>query len=72
MLQPFVNLVTVIPITWDNDDIAYFVGLQVDMVRQPESILERMRNGTYVANYQTITIPPTIPAGLYLLTFYVS
>ncbi|CAO3688400.1 unnamed protein product [Umbelopsis ramanniana] len=59
--QPFVNLVTVIPITWDNDDIAYFVGLQVDMVRQPESILERMRNGTYVANYQTITIPPTIP-----------
>ncbi|KAG2189422.1 hypothetical protein INT44_004564 [Umbelopsis vinacea] len=59
--QPFVNLVTVIPITWDNDEIAYFVGLQVDMVRQPESILERMRNGTYVANYHTITIPPTIP-----------
>lgn len=61
--QPFVNLVTVIPICWDTDDIAYFVGLQIDMVRQPESILERMRNGTYVANYQTIVIPPVIPTG---------
>jgi hypothetical protein len=25
--------------------------------------LERMRNGTYVANYQTIVIPPVIPTG---------
>ncbi|KAG2186103.1 hypothetical protein INT43_002541 [Umbelopsis isabellina] len=60
--QPFVNLVTVIPICWDSEDVSYFVGLQVDMLRQPESILEQMKNGTYATNYQTIVIPPVIPS----------
>lgn len=64
---PFINLVTVIPITWDTDEIAYFVGFQVDLVEQPNAILEKMRDGTYVVNYsllpvnagqQTISIPP--------------
>ncbi|CAJ0767192.1 10143_t:CDS:2, partial [Entrophospora sp. SA101] len=27
--QPFINLVTVIPIGWESDEIAYFVGFQV-------------------------------------------
>ena len=26
---PFTNLVTVIPITWDTDEVAYYVGFQV-------------------------------------------
>lgn len=32
--EPFINLVTIIPITWDTDEIAYFVGFQVDLVDQ--------------------------------------
>lgn len=52
--SPFINLVTVIPITWDTDEIAYFVGFQVDLVEQPNAILEKMRNGTYVVNYSLL------------------
>lgn len=59
--QPFINLVTVIPITWDSDDIAYFVGFQVDLVEQPNAILEKMKDGTYVVNYQLMNLPPYIP-----------
>lgn len=67
--SPFINLVTVIPITWDTDEIAYFVGFQVDLVEQPNAILEKMRDGTYVVNYsllpaggnQSIDAPPTLP-----------
>lgn len=37
------NLVTVIPIQDDNEETAFFVGLQVDLVEQPNAILERMK-----------------------------
>jgi hypothetical protein len=57
--SPFINLVTVVPISWDTDEIAYFVGFQVDLVEQPNAILEKMRNGTYVVNYSLL---PTNPA----------
>lgn len=42
-VQPFVNLITVIPITNDNNEVAFFVGLQVDLVEQPNAILEKMK-----------------------------
>ena len=48
--QPFVNLVTVIPIFGENDQVEYFVGLQVDLVEQPNSILEKMK-GKEKKNY---------------------
>lgn len=51
--QPFINLVTIVPITWDSDDIAYFVGFQVDLVEQPGAILEKMRDGSYMVNYSS-------------------
>nr|AML78744.1 putative LOV domain-containing protein [Neckera douglasii] len=51
---PFINLVTVIPITWDSDEIAYFVGFQVDLVEQPHAILEKMRDGTYFVDYALV------------------
>ncbi|KAI8967908.1 putative white-collar-1a protein [Mycotypha africana] len=63
--QPFVNLVTVIPITNDNNQVAFFVGLQVDLVEQPNAILEKMKNGTYMVNYQQMNIPPYIPGSNY-------
>ena len=39
--QPFMNLLTMIPITWDSDEMKYFVGFQVDLVEQPTSITNK-------------------------------
>jgi PAS domain S-box-containing protein len=36
--QPFMNLLTMIPITWDTDEIKFVVGFQVDLVEQPGSV----------------------------------
>ncbi|KAI8885218.1 hypothetical protein K501DRAFT_293568 [Backusella circina FSU 941] len=59
--QPFVNLITVIPITNETNEVMFFVGLQVDLVEQPNAILEKMKDGTYLVNYQQMNIPPYIP-----------
>ncbi|KAG2198302.1 hypothetical protein INT47_003015 [Mucor saturninus] len=58
--QPFVNLLTVIPISWESEEIDYFVGLQVDLVEQPNSIFQSMKDGTYTVNYRNSSIPPVI------------
>ncbi|GAA5981790.1 hypothetical protein JCM11641_007425 [Rhodosporidiobolus odoratus] len=52
--RPFINLVTIIPICWDTDEIAYYVGFQVDLVDQPNAILNRMRDGSYCVNYSLV------------------
>lgn len=39
--QPFMNLLTMIPITWDTDEIRYYVGFQVDLVEQPSSVTNK-------------------------------
>ena len=39
--QPFMNLLTMIPITWDTDEFKYYVGFQVDLVEQPTSITNK-------------------------------
>ena len=39
--QPFMNLLTMIPIGWDSDEIKYYVGFQVDLVEQPTSITNK-------------------------------
>ncbi|KXS17347.1 hypothetical protein M427DRAFT_259727 [Gonapodya prolifera JEL478] len=45
---PFVNLITIIPLCWnDDDDITFFVGFQVDLEEQSRRILGRMAGGTY-------------------------
>ncbi|KAK6360745.1 blue light receptor [Orbilia blumenaviensis] len=50
--QPFMNLLTTIPIAWDGDDIVYIVGFQVDLVDHPGSIMNKNRDGTIQINYQ--------------------
>ena len=50
--QPFMNLLTVIPINYDTDEIKYYVGFQVDLVEQPHSVTKKNPNGTYTINYQ--------------------
>jgi PAS domain S-box-containing protein len=39
--QPFMNLLTMIPITWDSDEIKFYVGFQVDLVEQPNSVTKK-------------------------------
>jgi len=59
-----INLVTVVPITWDSDEVVYHVGFQVDLVEQPNAILRNMRDGSYQVNYtvQNNPQPPLKPA----------
>ncbi|EON65167.1 hypothetical protein W97_04404 [Coniosporium apollinis CBS 100218] len=62
--QPFMNLLTMIPITWDTDEVKFFVGFQVDLVEQPNSVTNRNPDGSCSINYQRgFSIPRyTIPA----------
>jgi PAS domain S-box-containing protein len=39
--QPFMNLITMIPIQWDSDVYRYYVGFQVDLVEKPEAVTRR-------------------------------
>jgi hypothetical protein len=52
--QPFMNLLTMIPISWDSESIKFIVGFQVDLVEQPNAVtnknagrLTRLRNERY-------------------------
>ena len=52
--DPFINLVTVIPVPVGGDDqgeIIFQVGFQVDLSEQPNAILEKLRDGSYVVDY---------------------
>ena len=55
--QPFMNLLTMIPIAWESDEIRYYVGFQVDLVEQPTSITNKNPDGTYQINYQRGWLP---------------
>lgn len=39
--QPFMNLLTMIPIVWNTMEFKYYVGFQVDLVEQPGSVAGR-------------------------------
>ncbi|KKY25066.1 putative white collar [Phaeomoniella chlamydospora] len=68
--QPFMNLLTMIPVLWDNDEYRYYVGFQVDLVEQPGSVSGRNPDGSYAINYSRglnlpryIAQPPTEDRG---------
>ncbi|KAG5720874.1 White collar 1 protein [Termitomyces sp. T112] len=53
----FINLVSVIPIlggergaSHELNDVVYHVGFQVDLTKQPNAILEKLRDGSYTQN----------------------
>jgi hypothetical protein len=49
--QPFMNLLTMIPISWEpGADIKFFVGFQVDLVEQPGSMTNK-NPGAYFLQY---------------------
>lgn len=56
--QPFMNLLTMIPIAWSTDQVKFFVGFQVDLVEQPNAVTNKNPDGTYSINYQRgMTMP---------------
>ncbi|EHY58306.1 hypothetical protein HRR83_004834 [Exophiala dermatitidis] len=55
--QPFMNLLTMIPIQFDSDDYKFYVGFQVDLVEQPNSVSGRNPDGSYAINYNRGSLP---------------
>jgi PAS domain S-box-containing protein len=51
--QPFMNLLTMIPIAWEpGGKMKFFVGFQVDLVEQPGAMTNKNSDGSYRVNYQ--------------------
>lgn len=51
--QPFMNLLTMIPIPWEpGGKVKFFVGFQVDLVEQPGAMTNKNSDGSYRVNYQ--------------------
>lgn len=56
--QPFMNLLTMIPITWDSDQVKFFVGFQVDLVEQPNAVTNKNPGTSEPLTWGTCTLPP--------------
>ncbi|KAF5384611.1 hypothetical protein D9757_007498 [Collybiopsis confluens] len=70
----FINLVTVIPIKGgdigspqEDDKVIYHVGFQVDLTEQPNAILAKLEDGSYISNYAANNpvsiVPPIVGSG---------
>ncbi|KAK9474525.1 uncharacterized protein V1510DRAFT_405971 [Dipodascopsis tothii] len=55
--EAFANLLTMIPITWDGPEIAFYVGFQVDLHDQPQAILDASKSLSYNVNYRRSQLP---------------
>jgi PAS domain S-box-containing protein len=56
--QPFMNLLTMIPITGEDDmEIQYYVGFQVDLVEKPTSVEAKNASGLYTVDYSQGMLP---------------
>ncbi|RKF55591.1 White collar 1 protein [Erysiphe neolycopersici] len=56
--QPFMNILTIIPITGEDDlTIRYFVGFQIDLVEMPASVQGKSANGNFNINYCQSRMP---------------
>jgi len=69
--QPFMNLLTMIPIPWDTEDYRFYVGFQVDLVEQPSSVSGK-NPGTYgPGREERGTVPPADlgPDGTYSINY---
>ena len=59
--DPFVNLVTIISVPGgiagnfdEKRDIVYQIGFQVNLLEQPDAILEKTRDYSYVVDYASL------------------
>ena len=64
--QAFINLVTVIPVPGgannaphEMEEVVYQVGFQVDLTEQPNAILQKLRDGSYMVNYSNNVAYPS-------------
>ncbi|KAB8236749.1 GATA transcription factor LreA [Aspergillus alliaceus] len=55
--QPFMNLITMIPIRWSSHDYRFYVGFQVDLVETPDAVTRKNPNGTYTIDYRRNRLP---------------
>ncbi|KAL2843791.1 PAS domain-containing protein [Aspergillus pseudodeflectus] len=55
--QPFMNLVTMIPVRWESKDFRYFVGFQVDLVERPEAVRRLNPDGSFMIDYHRNQLP---------------
>ncbi|CZT42619.1 related to white collar 1 protein [Rhynchosporium secalis] len=56
--QPFMNLLTMIPITGEDDkEIRYYVGFQVDLVEKPGAVETKNASGLYTVDYSQGQLP---------------
>ncbi|TFK19911.1 hypothetical protein FA15DRAFT_659489 [Coprinopsis marcescibilis] len=67
----FTNMVTVIPISGgvsggahEEHDVVFHVGFQVDLTEQPNAILEKLKNGSYLIDYSSQSFMPPNNKGL--------
>ncbi|WYZ43053.1 hypothetical protein EsH8_VI_000752 [Colletotrichum jinshuiense] len=65
--KPFLNLLTMIPIPWDDpNEVRFFVGFQIDLVECPDAIAQGQEAGGVKVNYkhsdigQYVWTPPTV------------
>ncbi|KFY82806.1 hypothetical protein V500_10322, partial [Pseudogymnoascus sp. VKM F-4518 (FW-2643)] len=59
--QAFTNLLTMVPITWDTEEVKYYVGFQIDLVDNPSAIGSKSTTGTYPVNYSQLHLPRYTP-----------
>ena len=72
---PFMNLVSIIPLPGgthnmpeEADQVAYHIGFQIDLSVQPDAILRKLENGSYVTDntnqniFQPSIVTPTQPS----------
>lgn len=65
--EAFINLVTVVPVRGgvnntpaEADEVAYHVGFQVDLTKQPNAILQRLKDGSYIVDYASSPLSSSI------------
>jgi PAS domain S-box-containing protein len=66
---PFMNLVSIIPLpggvhntTEEADQIAYHIGFQIDLSVQPDAILRKLEDGSYVSDNASQNVFPSMGA----------
>ncbi|KMW68925.1 white collar 1, variant [Blastomyces dermatitidis ATCC 18188] len=64
--QPFLNLLSVVPIRWFSDEYNFCVGFQLDLVDSPQAVTGKNCDGSYIVNYRRLELSPNIydPGGM--------
>jgi PAS domain S-box-containing protein len=53
--QPFMNLLTMIPIQWESSEYRFYVGFQVDLVEKPQAVTKR-NAGMFTVSFSEVSL----------------